>query len=318
MRLVSKLYHTIVSSSPVAEIAMRKLYWTNVRRFEHFRISNHVPRPNQKIDFDKIIDCLRCCGVKTDDIIVVHSAYSPFKGQYTGEDIIERLLNAVPFGTIAMPAIRHYPEDEPYEDYINQSFEGMISMYDVHNTKITSGYLPYLMTKDPRAHISRCPHNPLVAIGINAEEMMKGNIDMDFITAHGTGSCWDYCVKHDAWNMGLGIPIEGFLTIFHNMQECGDWPVLSEAWFFPRQFMVRDGDFERQITFQERVHKWTMYYAETNFNNDMIADGVIKQFNVDGVPILMTKTSELWSFIHNKMKKNPTYPYLIPRKYLKK
>ena len=297
---------------------MRRFYWANVKTFRKFKISNHVPKPSQKIEFDNIAKCLHDNGVKSDDILLIHSAYSPFKGQYKGEEIIERLLQIVPNGTIAMPAIRYYVEDEPYEDYIHQTFEGKKSIYDVHETKITSGYFPYLMTKDPRSSISRCPHNPLVAIGKDAEAMMKGNIDMDFITAHGTGSCWDYCVKHDAWNIGLGIPIEGFLTIFHNIQECDDWPVRTEEWFFPRQFIVKDGDFEKEITFQERVHKWTMYYAETCFNKDMIEAEVVKQFNVDGVPILMTKTSELWDFMREKMKKNPTYPYLVPKKYLKK
>jgi len=315
MGLISKLYHTLVCSSPYAEVMMRKFYWANVKRFQRFKISNHVPKTSQTIDFDNIIKCLQDAGVKKDDILLIHSAYSPFKGQYKGEEIIDRLLQAVPDGTVAMPAIRHYPEDEPYVDYINQSFEGKVSLYDVNETKVTSGYLPYLMTKDPRASISRCPHNPLVAIGKDAKAMMDGNIDMDFITAHGTGSCWDYCVKHDAWSIGLGIPIEGFLTIFHNTQECGDWPV--KEWFFPRHFIVKDGDFEKEIIFQERVHKWTKYYAETNFNNDMIKEGVIKSYMIDGVPILMTKTSVLYEFLHRKMKNNPTYPYFIPRKYLK-
>lgn len=315
MGIISKTYHSIVCSSPYAEVVMRKFYWANVKRFRQYRISHHVPKPTQTINFDNIVKCLHGEGVRNDDILLIHSAYSPFKGQYKADEIIERLLCAVPDGTIAMPAIRHYPEDEPTIDYINQSFEGKTSIYDVNETKITSGYLPYLMTKDPRAFISRCPHNPLVAIGRDAETMMQGNIDMDFITAHGTGSCWDYCVKHDAWSIGLGIPIEGFLTIFHNTQECGDWPV--KEWFFPRHFIVKDGEFEKEIVFQERVHKWTMYYAETNFNNDMIEEGVIKSFMIDGVPILMTKTSVLYDFLHRKMKKNPTYPYFIPRKYLK-
>ena len=318
MGVVSKIYHEIVSVSPMAEVMMRKFYWNHVKLFKKYKISNHVPKPTQKINLQNIVDCLRENGVQEDDIMIVHSAYSPFKRQYKGEEIIECLINTVNCGTVAMPAIRHYPEDEPYQNYINRSYDGIVSVYDVHGTKITSGYLPYLMTQDTRSCISRCPHNPLVAIGKDAEAMMKGNIDMDFITAHGTGSCWDYCVKHDAWSIGLGIPIEGFLTIFHNSQECDEWPVRSEEWFFPRHFIVKDYDFEKEIVFQERVHKWTKYYAETNFNNDMISAGVIRSFDVDGVPILMTKTSKLWDFLYERMKKNPTYPYCVPKKYLKK
>lgn len=315
MGIVSCVYHSLIKISPNAEVIMRKFYWANVRIFKKFKISNHLPILEQQIDFDKIITCLRENGVKSDDIMVIHSAFSPFKKQYKGEEIIDRLLQVVPEGTIAMPAIRHYPEDEPYVDYIYQSFDGKISTYDVHNTKITSGFLPYLMTKDSRSYISRSPHNPLVAIGKDAKAMMEGNIDSNYITAHGSHSCWEYCVKKDAWNIGLGIQIEGFLTIFHNIQECGNWPV--KDWFFPRKFKVVDGDFEKIITFQERVHKWTMYYAETNFNNDMIDAGVINSFVVDGVPILMTRTSVLYDFLKEKMKKNPSYPYYIPRKYRK-
>lgn len=316
MGIISSVYHRLVKSSPRIEVALRSLYWNNVKRFKAYKISNHVPKPIGEVDFSKITNLLVEQGVKSDDIMVLHTAFSPFKKSCTAEYIINSLIEVVPAGTIAMPAIRHYPEDEPYEDYINHSFDGKISIYDVNNTKITSGYLPFIMTKDSRSKISRCPHNPLVAIGKHAEEMMHGNIDSDFITAHGTGSCWDYCVKHDAWNIGLGIPIEGFLTIFHNTQECGDWPIKN--WFFERRFKVIDGDFEREIIFNERVHKWTKRYAETNFNKDMLKEGIIKCFDVDGVPILMTKTSVLFDFLHRKMMSNPAYPYVVNKKDLVK
>lgn len=312
---ISSLYHRIVNISPNIEVFMRHLYWRNVYLLKKHKISKHIDRPYSNIDFNNICKCLKDNGVKDNDILVIHSAYSPFKKQFKGEEIISMLIDVVPNGTIAMPAIRHYPEDEPYEQYINISYEGKCSIYDVNNSKITSGYLPYLMTKDQRAHISRCPHNPLVAIGKDAEPMMAGNIDMEFITAHGTGSCWDYCVKKDAWSIGLGIPIEGFLTIFHNTQECGDWPIKN--WFFPRKFKVIDGDFQKEIIFNERFHASTMYYAESNFNKDMIAAGVIKEFVVDGIPILMTKTSRLYEFLADKMKSNPSYPYYFPKKYYK-
>lgn len=315
MSVISKLYHNYVASSPKAEVMMRKFYWNNVKLFQRYKISNHVEIPTQSINLDNIKTAFLENGVSNDDIMVVHSAFSPFKKQYKGEQVLQMLLDTVPNGTVAMPAIRYYPEDEPYVDYIHRKYNGIVSVYDVKNTKITSGYLPILMTKDTRSFISRCPHNPLVAIGKHAEEMMEGNIDMDFITAHGTGSCWDYCAKHDAWNIGLGIPVEGFLTIFHNTQECGDWPIKN--WFFPREFKVIDGEFEKNIIFQERIHLSTMYYAETNFNNDMLSSGVMKSFEVNGVPILMTKTSVLFDFIREKMKKYPTYPYFFPKRFLK-
>lgn len=294
---------------------MRQLYWRNVSYLKSYKKSNHIDIPTGIIDFNKIQKCLIDNGVNTDDILVVHSAYSPFKRQFKGDEIIEKLLEIVPEGTLAMPAIRYYEEDEPYNDYITKSYEGVISTYDVNNSKITSGYLPFLMTKDSRSYISRCPHNPLVAIGKDAEEMMKGNIESDFITAHGTGSCWDYCVKKDAWSIGLGIPIEGFLTIFHNIQECGQWPI--KDWFFPRRFKIVDDTFEKEIILQERIHASTMFYAETNFNNDMLKAGVIKQFIIDGIPILMTKTSVLYKFLNEKMRSNPSYPYWFPRRYYK-
>ncbi len=315
MEIISSLFHKIVSISPYIEILMRQLYWRNVSYLKSYKKSNHIDIPTGIIDFNKIQKCLIDNGVNTDDILVVHSAYSPFKRQFKGDEIIEKLLEIVPEGTLAMPAIRYYEEDEPYNDYITKSYEGVISTYDVNNSKITSGYLPFLMTKDSRSYISRCPHNPLVAIGKDAEEMMKGNIESDFITAHGTGSCWDYCVKKDAWSIGLGIPIEGFLTIFHNIQECGQWPI--KDWFFPRRFKIVDDTFEKEIILQERIHASTMFYAETNFNNDMLKAGVIKQFIIDGIPILMTKTSILYKFLNEKMRSNPSYPYWFPRRYYK-
>lgn len=316
MSIVTSIYRRVIKLSPHIEIMMRKLYWNNVKRFSQYKIDNHIPKVNNKIDLNKISSYLRKNGVKQNDILIIHSAFSPFKQFYKGEEVLEVLLDVVPNGTIAMPAIRYYEEDEPYYDYIDKSYEQIISTYDVHNSKITSGYLPYLMTKDSRAYISRCPHNPLVAIGADAKKMMESNIDSNFITAHGNDSCWDYCVKNDAWSIGLGIPIEGFLTIFHWTQETGEWPV--KDWFFPRKFKIIDGSFQKDIIFNERVHKWTKYYAETNFNKDMLHEGIIKYANIDGIPILMTKTSELIKFLQRKNKINPTYPYCIPKKFYSK
>lgn len=320
---LSSIYHKIVLSSPKIEVAVRCFYWDHVKTLKRFRsASSESVEVNDKrpADFDKVIDYLRNNGVKKNEIMIIHSSYGALSGTgLSPEDVINKLYGLVDGeGALAMPAIRSFDEESQYGDYLetymDDTAQNYTTVYNVYQTKVSSGLLPFTLMRFDDAEISKFPLNPLVAIGEQAEAMMKHNIEGTLPSAHGPNSAWAYCAEHDAWNIGIGVDIKDYLTIFHVTQEREDWPV--KDWYFERDFVIKKSKKETPLRIRERKHCWTKYMAETNFYNDLQKAGVLHSTVVDGIPIYMTRTSELFDFI--KRQKNPSYPYLVPRKYRKK
>ena len=319
---LSSIYHKIVLSSPKVEVAVRCFYWNNVKLLKRFRsVSSEgvSTNTNTPADFDKVIEYLRKNGVKKNDIMVIHSSYGALSGiGLSAEDVINKLYTLVDEGgALAMPAIRTFEEEESHGDYLETYMDDapqhFITVYNVYQTKVSSGLLPFTLMRYDDAEISKFPLNPLVAIGEQAEAMMEHNIEGELPSAHGPNSAWAYCAEHDAWNIGIGVDIKDYLTIFHVTQEREDWPV--KDWYFERDFIIKKSKKETPLRIRERRHKWTKYMAETNFYNDLQKAGVLHTAEIDGIPVYMTRTSELFDFI--KSQKNPSYPYFVPSKYRK-
>lgn len=319
---LSSIYHKTVLLSPRIEVMIRSFYWNNIKFLKKFRsASSHEVDidEKQKADFDKIVEFLRENGVKKDDIMVIHSSFGALSGTgLSAEEVIDKLFSLVnEGGTLAMPAIRTFEEESAQgdylENYIDNEMKGITTLYDVYKTPIGSGLLPFTLMRYDDAECSKFPLNPLVAIGGDAESMMEHNIEGALPSAHGPNSAWAYCAEHDAWNIGLGVDIKDYLTIFHVSQEVPEWPV--KDWYFERDFIVKKAKRETPLRINERKHKWTKYFAEANFYNDLQKAGVLKVAFIEGIPVYMTKSKALFDFI--KTQKNPSYPYFVPKKYRK-
>lgn len=319
---LSSIYHKTVLLSPRIEVMIRSFYWNNIKFLKKFRsASSHGVDidEKQKADFDKVVEFLRENGVKKDDVMVIHSSFGALSGTgLSAEEVIDKLYSLVnEGGTLAMPAIRTFEEESAHgdylENYIDNEMKGITTLYDVYKTPIGSGLLPFTLMRYDDAECSKFPLNPLVAIGEHAEAMMEHNIEGTLPSAHGPNSAWAYCAEHDAWNIGLGVDIKDYLTIFHVSQEVPEWPV--KDWYFERDFIVKKAKRETPLRINERKHKWTKYFAEANFYNDLQKAGVLKVAFIDGIPVYMTKSKALFDFINTQ--KNPSYPYFVPKKYRK-
>ena len=320
--VLSSVYYKLVLLSPRVEVAIRRFYWDNVKILKRFRSvpsEKEVVKEVKDVDFNKIIDYIKKQGVRKDGIMIIHSSYGALRGtKLSPEEIINELYGVVgDGGSIAMPAIRSFDEEYQHgnylERYMDDTPQNYTTTYNVYRTKVSSGILPFTLMRYDDAEISEFPLNPLVAIGFHAESMMKHNLEGTLPSAHGPNSAWAYCAEHDAWNIGIGVDIKDYLTIFHVAQEREDWPV--NDWCFERDFIIKKGKRERELRIRERKHKWTKYFAEANFYNDLQKAGILHIAEIEGVPIYMTKTSELFEFM--KKQNNPCYPYFVPRKYLK-
>lgn len=323
---LSSIYQKLVLASPRIEVGLRCLYWNNVGLLKRFRPDVESERSAgakevTPIDFDKILDFLRKSGVGEGDIMVLHSSFAALTGSGLGaEEVIDRILSVLgEDGTLAMPAIRHFPEegegDEYLKKYISDECRKVDTLYDIYRSTVSSGLLPFTLMRYDDAEISRFPLNPLVAVGNKAAMMMDGNISGELPSAHGPNSAWSYCARENAWNVGIGVGIKDYLTMFHVTQETSEWPVRDKEWYFERNFIIKKGKTQTPLRIKERKHKWTKYMAESNFYKDLHDAGVIKSAVIDGVEVHICRSSDMLEFISKQQ--NPTYPYLIPKKYFK-
>lgn len=321
---LGNIYRKVVLISPLIEVAIRCFYWNNIKILKRFRKNASAEVKTNKglfIDFNQILQYLEESGIKQKDIIVLHSSFSAIAMcQLSAEEIIDKLLGLIgPEGTLAMPAIRHFPEEGDGDDYlinyISDNCKNKETVYDVYKSTVSSGLLPFTLMRYDDAEISRFPLNPLVAVGRQAHDMMRENIDGEKPTAHGPNSAWAFCAKNNAWNVGIGVNIKDYLTIFHIIQETNEWPIKDEAWYFDRKFIIKEGRRLEPIIIKERKHRWTKYMAECNFYNDLHKADIIKSATISGVEVHVCRSQDLLDFVAKH--KNPTYPYLIPHRYYK-
>ena len=319
---LSSIYRKIVLLSPRIEVMIRSFYWNNIKFLKKYRSATSQGvgiDEKRKVDFDKIVKFLCDNGVRKDDIMVIHSSFGSLGGTgLSAEEVIDKLYSLVnEGGTLAMPAIRSFEEESAQgdylENYIDNEMKGITTLYDVYRTPISSGLLPFTLMRYDDAECSKFPLNPLVAIGEHAEAMMVHNIEGILPSAHGPNSAWAYCAEHNAWNIGIGVEIKDYLTIFHVSQEVPEWSV--KDWYFERDFIVKIAKREKLLRINERKHKWTKYFAEANFYNDLQKAGILKVAYIDDIPVYMTQSKALFDFI--KLQKNPNYPYFVPKKYSK-
>lgn len=323
---LGSLYRKVALSSPSAEVFLRKTYWAMMPLLHKFvtsgeggGISSTDSDITAKADFSKVIEYLRAIGVKKGDIMIVHSSFDSLKATgLDAEGVINALLEVVgEEGTLAMPAIRQFPEEGEGLDYLKKYIKDEVPddvVYDLYRSPISSGLLPFTLSRYDDAFISEFPLNPLVAVGAKAEEMMKGNIDGELPSAHGAMSAWKYCADHNAWNIGIGVDEKNYLTIFHVGQEQPDWPYKEDAWYLERNFSIKKGRNKTPLRIRERRHRWTKNFPEMNFYEDLKKNNILSQKFVEGIEVLAVHSNDLFDFIG---KQPDGYPYLIPRKYHK-
>lgn len=312
---LSSIYNGIALISPRIEVKLRKLYWSNVQSLKSLN-PNKTPKSNgtaKKVDFEKVLSWIKSQGIGDGDLLIVHSSYAML--ECTGvqpEEIVEQLLRIVgPTGTLCMPVIRKFKGEPKDAEILTKDISDLVCTYDVDNTKITSGLLPYFLMRTPGSEISLFPFNPLCAVGPLAKEMMEYNLDGEFPSPHGKNSSWKFCLDHHAKVLFLGTDLDHHNTMTHVAEEAfGDWYWSDEEWYRVRKFNIVDREGNKQYKeVYERKPKWGMlHYAEINVNHDLKKDGIVKTDKIDGVvPMGYEDAQTFVAYLRSKNKKG--YPY---------
>lgn len=314
---LSSIYNKIALISPYCEIALRHLYWKNVKllgKFNPNKAPKHQSSAEQKhVDFEKVIDWLKSKGVGEGSLLIVHSSYGGL--ECTGlspESIVERLLELVgPTGTLCMPVIRKFKGEPKAKDLFTANTDDLLCTYDVQWTKIISGLLPYCLMKHEGAVVSKFPLNPMCAVGPLAKEMMEHNLDGEHPSAHGKDSSWKFCLDHGAKICFLGTDLEHHNTMTHVAEEAfGDWRWSDDEWFRIRKFNIIDetgATTYKEI--KERRPEWGMLrYAEINVNHDLKKDNIVETDKIDDtIQVGYEDAQTFVNYLRSKNKKG--YPY---------
>lgn len=161
---LSSIYHKVVLSSPKIEVMIRCFYWNNVKWLKKFRSASWEGvelDESEPVDFGKITAFLKENGVSKDDIMVIHSSFGALKGTgLSAEQVIDQLYELVnEGGSIAMPAIRSFEEEKNHGDYLENYMadieQNFTTVYNIYQTPVTSGLLPFTLRRYDDAEISK-------------------------------------------------------------------------------------------------------------------------------------------------------------------
>ena len=297
--------------SPHIEMLFRRIYWANVNVLsKRVKIKKASSQDTQSIDYSKIEEFLRDQGVNEGKLVVVHSAYAPFKGRgKTPNQLLDYLFNIIgSTGTLAMPAMPKFKNSANVEDYLQTNCTDAVFEYDVVNSPIKTGVLPMMLHKRQYSVRSRHPINSLVAEGPLAKTMMDKNLEGDSPLACGNNSSWKFCADNDAIIVGFGVDLTHSLTMIHVAEDVldEDWPINN--WYLNKTFIIKDHEFNKEVTLRERAPKWgALHFAERTLCKDLIKKGILQSKVIDGVTIEVLNAKRMLDFLHSK---NATgYPY---------
>jgi aminoglycoside N3'-acetyltransferase len=180
----SSFINKIFGFSPHFEMIARRInYYLPFKLTD--KTKNKVVNKTENADFEQVIGFLKACGVQQDSLLIVHSAYGNLKGtQLSPQGIIDKLQVLVGTkGTLAMPVIRNYKTYSNAKEYVNDSIDDAVMVYDTQHSAIWTGAIAKQFAKNPNVAISRFPLNTLAAIGPLAAPMMEHNLEGDLPTA---------------------------------------------------------------------------------------------------------------------------------------
>jgi aminoglycoside 3-N-acetyltransferase len=179
-----------------------------------------------------LMAALRRLGVRSGDVLLVHSSYDRFAG-FPGKpsDVIRVLQDAVgATGTVLMPTL---PFTGTAVDYAARG-----SIFDVRRTPSQVGLLTELFRRSPEVSRSVHPTHPVAAWGARTTEMLANHHLAR--TPCGEGTPFARLLEHDGRILLLGADIES-MTFFHYLEEVLE-PGMPKSPFTMEEFSLESRD----------------------------------------------------------------------------
>lgn len=319
MSTVSKIFAIFPSTEVYSRILYKRLQntkLTNTVRQSYLGRSQNVSLINKSWEnYKKYIDSL---GINKGDILIVHSSMDGLKGMNVQcKEILDYLLDLVGMnGTLAMPAFPYYKEKEIPTKFEEEELS--LKKYNPQKTPSWTGLLPNYMCSRKEAIRSPFPYNSLVAIGREAKNMMKMNLDTDL--PHGKNSAWAYCSEHHAKVLFLGVEPFHSTTAIHVCEDSMDteWPI--NGWYKNQEYEIQvNGRTIRKLC-RERKQFWNQYLTEQYCSRMLIKSGNLQSDIIEHTYIGYIKDmGKMTEYVTRMVTENSNLLfYKIPRKYWKK
>lgn len=321
---MSGLGHRLLAQMPLAEVAIRQIYWRVafarrvVRKLASATGSrSEPPAAHARAPLSELIDLLKLLGIGAGDMLIVHAGSKVIEAVGERPRAINSALRDLVGvrGTLAMPGFPIFRSEPPMADQI-AGCTLPIQNYDPARTPLWTGLLAMDLLRTPGAMRSSFPINPLIGIGADVSKMFETEWDEARPTACGRGSAWDYAVARGAKILMLGVDVAHSLTLNHQAEDgyLDSWPIAG--WYREREYRVRiDGEWsERRV--RERDPCWALHYAEHALIASMIENGDLQQAMLGDLSVSLVDARAHIAFLNAR--KAAAFPYFgIPRRHWK-
>lgn len=328
------LINQIMKCSPYPELLVRKLYWSPllhnriVALQKYWRSSSASASTSSEINEGQISEVMNriceCAGISEGDLLLVHSSMEgmgvrSLDGLDAVFDGLKRMVGKS--GTIAMPAFPKYKypcsiEEIITREYTDDDFTDITLTYDYLKKNCWTGALNKYFLFQPNVIRSKFPNNPLAACGPLAEAMMEHNLDNDL--PHGQCSSWEFCIKHHAKILFLGLTADHCCTVVHTVEDLldADWPVTG--WYKKQKYRIIDSNSSREIVIRERKMLWARYAAGKYSIEKLRRLGLLHTYQVAGITIeVIDDAYELFQYLKKCVMQNKPFYFCVPKKYLR-
>lgn len=315
---MKKLVFKIMEIFPVIEVIIRYIYWNFKDSFLLDGKKKKVKKKrkkyvNQEVCLKDIMKRVREYGIKKGDLLIVHSGMEELESHgIQPHELLESLLELIgEEGTLVLPAFPVFKEKDILSDKDGQ----IIYSYNVKKAISSTGILPNLLCRMKGTVRSPFPHNTLAAYGPLAEAMMKDNLKGDL--PHGKESAWDYCTRHRAKILYLGLQAYNRSTILHVVEDTldEDWPV--REWYEEKKYKVIQGIKEEEVTIRVARLFYARFITEHYTAKLLRRENLLREEVFQGIHIgFMKDASETVKFCKKRALQGKL-GYRIPKKYLK-
>lgn len=316
----------ILADFPQIEVLERILYkdyLCRLRLFTKLLKKKKVNKKNCRISseyvWENLTNYIETLGINKGDIIIIHSDMNKLnRFGKTCEEIITYLFGLVgKEGTLVMPAFPYYKDKKSNGKPLFNEIDEEIRKYDPKRTYSWTGMLPNIMCTYQDAVRSAFPNNSLVAMGKDASAMMEHNLKG--IYPHGKYSAWEYCVKHNARVLLLGVTAAKSFTGRHLAEDYleEEWPI--EGWYKTQHYQIKVDDKWVEKDIRVRKQFWSRYVTEYYSIKRLERAGLISETMIDNIRVgYVADIMAVRDFMLARVKEGDLTFYKIPKRYWRK
>lgn len=283
----------IMSVIPAVEVCVRCIYY-RVKNIELIKRNPLVKRiKSHKVDgerseiasgsWENYSNSIKQFNIKNGDILIVHSSMDALKKFGIEKEVLVEFLRSLvgEKGTLVMPAYPFYKRkdiklqfDEEEEEILN---------YKPRSSLAWTGLLPNYLCSLKETKRSYFPLDTLAAIGREATEMMENNLAAT--TSHGRNTAWEYCYKHHAKVLFLGVSPKDSISEIHLYEDLNEdkWPI--KGWYKKQKFNIKLDGKKIEFVCKYRKKFWNQFITENYCTKNLIDGGVLEYGVIENTPL---------------------------------